>query len=1007
MCGKNETKTSTTAPTDPNVTAAYDSLLSKGQSLASQPLQLYGGQLVAPLNATQNSAINSIQNSQNLAQPYLTEAAQYAQQGSTPITSTPFTQANIDQYMSPYQNDVIGATQKLEQQQDAQQQQTLQGNITAAGAWGGDRSAVLQSQLGGQQALANNSTLAGLENTGYQQALGQFNTTNQLGLQTQQANNQNAQNTAYSLGSLGTAMQNSALTGANSLLNAGTLQQQVAQENLNVPYEQYLQQQAFPYQSLDFEAGLLPGIQQGTGTTSTQTTPGANPFSQLLGLGTAAIGAFGADGGRVRDGGRIRRADGGGGLQASGPSMLEMLENSQMTRDSGGTGGGFAPPPVVNAGQSFIPTAAPTGGGGGMQPANFGNTPASTDNLGTDAGKFGGALYDAINRPSAPDSMDTQVAELTGDTGSPDLGGGGIGGFFNSIFGSHDGGRVANGGRTRLDDGGTAPLVINPMDPGELRRGGRARLADGGADDYSDDMDPTDPRMLLPAGATAMSLQDTPPDWQKLATNYAQPDDADLAAPPNSLATSVPTAPGGASLSSAQPTWDDGTPVATDGSAPPPPSGSAGWGIQHAAQIMPQLYQAKPDWHRALMTAGAAMMAGRSQNFGENVGSGVQAGVNEYYGQMDKDNHPEVDHSGPTSLIRYADGTVVDTGLPTEAAINAKSTLDYRTANMQSIKAARDEATAQRAAAADAATRERAQAAADAAANRATQLQIAREGAAQGRFTFQPGTSIDPNTNQPVQGTYVQNTRTGDTEFRPGNVLTGKEPAGGAGGISGRESVLFNRVVGAANAATAAAKNIMELPSTVNRGLLGGQSQGPGIMDTLKSDLSNTLTDSDAQEYNTMMAGVSRNLSAIEASGLAPNGSLTHSMDSLVMKAGDTQMTKLRKMAEMRQIVETGLEPNLSNPRIPQQQKDLVTGIIGQMRQAIPYTQHDVTALEQNKNPRATIGDVVKQRSLGQQTGAAPPIPRGVPAGSQYSPSRRQWRDSTGQIYGADGQPSP
>jgi hypothetical protein len=31
--------------------------------------------------------------------------------------------------------------------------------------------------------------------------------------------------------------------------------------------------------------------------------------------------------------------------------------------------------------------------------------------------------------------------------------------------------------------------------------------------------------------------------------------------------------------------------------------------------------------------------------------------------------------------------------------------------------------------------------------------------------------------------------------------------------------------------------------------------------------------------------------------------------------------------------------------------------------------------------------------------------PSGVPPGSQYSPSRRQWRDSRGNLYGEDGKP--
>lgn len=35
----------------------------------------------------------------------------------------------------------------------------------------------------------------------------------------------------------------------------------------------------------------------------------------------------------------------------------------------------------------------------------------------------------------------------------------------------------------------------------------------------------------------------------------------------------------------------------------------------------------------------------------------------------------------------------------------------------------------------------------------------------------------------------------------------------------------------------------------------------------------------------------------------------------------------------------------------------------------------------------------------------APPMPSGLPAGSQYSPSRNQWRDPSGKLYDASGKP--
>src|SRR5580765_1463556 len=142
------------------------------------------------------------------------------------------------------------------------------------------------------------------------------------------------------------------------------------------------------------------------------------------------------------------------------------------------------------------------------------------------------------------------------------------------------------------------------------------------------------------------------------------------------------------------------------------------------------------------------------------------------------------------------------------------------------------------------------------------------------------------------------------------------------GGLGGREGVQFGRVAPAATMAAEATKNIMELPSAASTGWFGGRVQGHSLMAAVKESLTNTVTSQEVQSYNVMLSGVARNLSTIETSGLAPNAGFTKSMESVILKEGDTELTKMRKMAEIRQIVEFGLEPALVNPRLPDVQKD-------------------------------------------------------------------------------------
>jgi hypothetical protein len=226
---------------------------------------------------------------------------------------------------------------------------------------------------------------------------------------------------------------------------------------------------------------------------------------------------------------------------------------------------------------------------------------------------------------------------------------------------------------------------------------------------------------------------------------------------------------------------------------------------------------------------------------------------------------------------------------------------------------------------------------------------------------------FSPYTNSEGQTVLIGDRGT----IKPTDVMGAGKGGAGAAGLGGREGVMFQRVANSANSALEALKNISELPTTVSGGIFGAsKTPGPTLAQSVKNVLTNKLSSQDVQDYNTMIAGVSRNLSTIETAGLAPNGSLTHSMDSLTMVEGETGMTKLRKLAEMRQIIIKGIETNIDNPKLPQPQKDLIQRIIDQTKEAIPFTQHDITQLQrrQTADPQATLQDLMKEKGLASGT---------------------------------------
>lgn len=353
--GGTKNNTTVTNQTTPNPIAqgAYQNAVNTGTNVANTPYTPYNGSLVAGFTPTQQAAFSNIGNAAGLAQPYYSQAADLIRASTSGINpsstvgqytnsnlSSQFTdparqlaatsgqginplsgQFGVQNFMNPYTQNVVTSMQALQKQQDAAQQTQLEGQAAGAGAFGGDRAAIMQSTLAGQQDLANNASLANVLQSGYGQALGAamqtgttnaqlglgagqlygslgglnqgaYNTALQTGLGSQEANAWLASQGAFGMANLGTTAQNSALTGANAQLQAGALQQQLAQEQLNVPYSQFQQARAYPFQTANFQLGLATGS-PGGGSSST-TSPGPSYASQLTGLGLTGLGLYNA-----------------------------------------------------------------------------------------------------------------------------------------------------------------------------------------------------------------------------------------------------------------------------------------------------------------------------------------------------------------------------------------------------------------------------------------------------------------------------------------------------------------------------------------------------------------------------------------------------------------------------------------------------------------------------------------------------------------------------------------
>lgn len=199
-----------------------------------------------------------------------------------------------------------------------------------------------------------------------QQAFGQFNTQQQQQLAAEQANAWLASQAGFGMASLGNEALNTGLTGAQALLGAGGMQQGLAQQQLNIPYQQFQAAQAYPYQQLSFLAPIVEGTGSLAGGTASTTSPGPSTLSQLGGLGLAGAGLYGlgSDAGWwgggsggwggsnfAKIGGRIGHAAGGAATGGMGGGI-----GAKYPGDLGPVGAG-----VPSVGLDYIPTAAPGG----------------------------------------------------------------------------------------------------------------------------------------------------------------------------------------------------------------------------------------------------------------------------------------------------------------------------------------------------------------------------------------------------------------------------------------------------------------------------------------------------------------------------------------------------------------------------------------------------------------------------------------------------------------------
>jgi len=298
----------------------------------------FSGPRIAKFSPEQEQAFAGVQAIQGASQPYFRTA-----EALTASSALAPNAASVGQFMNPYIQNVIDIqTREAERAADVERQRLAQRGVEA-GAFGGSRQAILESEA----------------NRNLQQRLGDIqarglaaafeDAQNRLA---QQRNRERSAGTQFA--SLATAVPGQTLRELTALETVGATRRNVGQQALDIAQQEYEVARTFPERTLQDYQSIIRGysapipastVQRTTGTTA---TPSA--LQQIGGLGLAALGTAGAFGAfNKKEGGLVGLAGGGkigkysNGRSIGGPGIFGNAQQYQIPSI-----------PVIDPGQQFL-----------------------------------------------------------------------------------------------------------------------------------------------------------------------------------------------------------------------------------------------------------------------------------------------------------------------------------------------------------------------------------------------------------------------------------------------------------------------------------------------------------------------------------------------------------------------------------------------------------------------------------------------------------------------------
>ena len=200
-------------------------------------------------------------------------------------------------FMDPYQQNVTQEALKEIDRQAAMAQNKLAGEAVRAGAFGGSRFGVAQSELArNAQDLRSRRIFEDLSRN-FQQAQAAARAANQQRIQAGQVFGQLGTATGRlggAMAGLGSQVQQQQAADVGQLMGIGSLQQQQLQRELSADFANQLRAQQAPFETLSAGANILQALTPTTAATQTiAPLAQTNPYAQAAGILTGGAGLAG------------------------------------------------------------------------------------------------------------------------------------------------------------------------------------------------------------------------------------------------------------------------------------------------------------------------------------------------------------------------------------------------------------------------------------------------------------------------------------------------------------------------------------------------------------------------------------------------------------------------------------------------------------------------------------------------------------------------------------------